>query len=185
MTELSTPGAVRKAVRAKIKEILVNRTDAGRAVYVSRSLPSDAEALPAIGIYTTGENAELFEVSPKLYQRDLSLLIEVNLVGDDDEDLDNQREAFGDVIEGLIEADETLGGLVDSIRLTGNEFAESSEGESPVGKLSILFTVRYYLEAVQKIDLDSLNEVQVNWKMSRPEGLPQEPDAQDVVNFES
>lgn len=184
MTALNTPGAVRRAVRERVKTILEGRTPAGGSVFVSRSLPDDAEALPAIGVYTTGENVERFNEAPKDYRRDLSLLIEVKLAGDNDEDLDRKREDFADVIEALIEEDETLGGIVSSLWLTGNEFAESSEGESPLGKISILYTVRYYLDPMKVTDLNEFQGVDVKYRIKRPEELPSTVDAQDTIELE-
>jgi hypothetical protein len=186
VTALNTPGAVRRAIREKIKAILVGQTPALNSVFISRSLPTEADALPAIGIYTTGETVERFNEAPKDYRRELSLMIEVNIAGDTDDDLDQKREDFADKIESLIEKDETLGGLVDSLWLTANEFAENSEGESPIGKLSVLYTVRFYMDAARPAeDLTEFQGADVDWKIKRPEELPTSVDASDEVNLET
>lgn len=184
MTELTTPGAVRRAVREKVKEILLGETDAGDAVYISRALPTDAEAMPAISIYTGDEAVELFDQSPKRYQRNLQLLIEVAIAGDTDDELDFERDKFGDKIEAILEEDETLGDLVDSIQLTSNELEQDATGESPTGKLSITYNVRYYLYPTTKEAVNEFEGADVKWRIKRPEELPDSVDAEDTIDVE-
>lgn len=185
MTALNTPGAVRRAIRERVKEILDGKTPAGAAVFISRSLPTDAEAMPAIGIYITGETVERFNEAPKDYRRDVSLLIEVNLAADTDDELDDKREIFADIIEDILERDETLGGIVDSLWLNGTEFAQDSGGEIPVGKISILYTVRFYLDAqLPSEDLFEFQGADVDWRIKRPEQTPTTVDAEDEINVQ-
>lgn len=185
VTELTTPGAVRRAVREKTKELLLGQTGAGANVFISRAIPNEAELLPVINIYTGDENVENFDESPKRYRRNLQLVIEVGLVGDDDDGLDLERDKFGDVIEAIMEEDETLDSLVDTINLVSNELRQDAGGESPSGKLSLTYDVRYFLYPTTKKAVHDFHGADVDWRLKRPEELPDSVDAEDTIDIES
>ena len=117
MTELKTPRLIKRAIKEYVRDVLKNKTSAGANVFISRSLPTQHEALPSILVYTTGENVSLFDVSYKRYRRSMNLRIECVTIGDDDEDLDLKLEEMGEVVEDYLDRDETFSGLINKVEL--------------------------------------------------------------------
>lgn len=183
MTELNTPGRVRRAIREKVQAILKGRTPAGDSVFVSRAIPSDTEYLPVVLIYTTGERVNDFDESPKRYRREMSLLIECIVAGDDDEDLDDKIEILADAVEALIEDDDQLGMKeVNGTVLSATEFTQDAKSASPVGRLALQYTVTYFIEAIAEKTFDDFKGADVDWRIKRPEQTPTTVDAENTIN---
>ncbi len=186
MTDLNTPGLVKREIRERIRKILLEKTDARALVFASRTLPNDAEAIPAILIYTLNENTEVFDRSPKRYRRDVSVAIECQTVGDDDNDLDLRLERLGDQVEKALEVDETLGDLVDSLELSGADYKSESNAESPTGNLILRYNVRYYLNALTERIWPPFEEVGNQWKVGHHDGEPDNVvEAEDEIEIET
>jgi hypothetical protein len=191
VTALNTPGRVKRKIREAIVEVLkTGNTLAGDNVVLSRATSTDADDLPQIAVYSISEGVELFDQSPKRYQRNMEVLIECAVAGDDDSDLDQKLEDLAEKVESILEANERLGlgDVVNSLTLIGTEYSSEGEGESPIGNLALRYTVQFYLYAIENQTLPDFKEIGSKWQVGHDGPLDEDDvviDAEDETEFEN
>lgn len=143
--------SVRAAIRHRAVESLKRiGTDAGERVYPSMIRPLWGEDLPCVLVYTRREDAEVFDVAPRSYDRTLALAVEVVAKGEgaDDGLLDDTLDRVAYQVEMVFNEDQTLGGLCESVLLKSTEVTLNMDGEEITGSAVMTFDVRYITDAV-------------------------------------
>lgn len=142
----------RTLIREAVKERLVAhfpaidpRISANR-ISIHRTTPLFAAKLPAILIYTRDERIEdQPNADPGLRYRKLELSIEIIASGDAAAE---EADELAQAVEAILDADETLGLLVEVTRLTRTEVDQGGEGDTPVLAVRLSFEVSYWTKAV-------------------------------------
>lgn len=186
MNELPILASVRKRnIRLKIQDLLLNKTDARERVYINRTIPTQAESLPVILIYSTGESIRRFNEAPKDYKRNLSIRIECVASGSKDDDLDLLLEQLADKVEEVMEIDDTLGDLVNKSELVSTDYQADPDAESPTGILALVYDVEFFTDAIQpgKDSLPQFTGTDANYNVGIDTGSPADnvPDTIDVA----
>jgi hypothetical protein len=188
MSEIKTRAFVKRKAKEAIQKLLNTIPNVQGRVSISRTIPTDAQNLPAILIYSIGETASIHNEAPRTYRRNLTVQIEVIAAGNDDDHLDFLLEDLGDKIENYMERDETLGDLVNRLELTGTSYQSEPDAQSPIGSLVFSYSVEIFTDA-QHLDDSNLEEFQGTdneWKVghhdSPPDGVV---DAVDEINVET
>lgn len=152
---------IRKEIRAKIVEILLNKTDAQYRVFPSRILPVWEQELPAILVYANSDTREI-DSQPKRYRVDLQVVIQV--IQKVSSKIDDELDLLGSQVEYQLDQDYSLGGLVEDIIHTSSELAMDKEGDTEIGKLELNFTCRYYQDSVADPEmLDDFDRLDTDW----------------------
>lgn len=178
----------RTAIRQKVAALLLNRTGAGKRVWPSRVRHFCAQRLPAIGVYTVEEDSPVDDVSPRVYKRTVTVLVEVLATAD--EGLDDALDALASEIEAVLMADPTWGGVADDSSLEGTEigFAAADEGERPFAALIMRWGADYETrpERADETTLDDFRTAHVDWDLGAPDpdGPDGETDATDTATLE-
>lgn len=177
-------GKLRKTIRKKVVEILLNKTDANEKVFPNATIPPWVEELPVILIYPKSEPASEFNVAPRELARDLDLTIEIIATGPE-ENSEAQTPASGgksleDIIDDIAEQiecemskDETLGGTADDSILTGTDFDFEGGGGQPIGAARLTYSVTYYTMSPRAVDkagpLDDFDTAKVEFNIDGDE----------------
>lgn len=150
--------AVKDRLVAQLPQVDPRITEA--RISIHRSTPLFAAKLPAILIYTRDERIEDAPAShPGIRYRKLELSVEVITSGEAAiEDADTLAQA----IEAILDADETLGLLVESTRLTRTEVDHDGDGDTPVLAARMTFEVSYWTKPVVDAGVLPL-QVLVSW----------------------
>jgi hypothetical protein len=165
--------AVKDRLVAQLPQVDPRITEA--RISIHRSTPLFAAKLPAILIYTRDERIEDAPAShPGIRYRKLELSVEVITSGEAAiEDADTLAQA----IEAILDADETLGLLVQGTRLTRTEVDHDGDGDTPVLAARMTFEVSYWTKPMVDEGVLPL-QVLVSWV---PEiGTPHEHSYQPV-----
>lgn len=118
-------------------------TPAGPRVYASRTMPLEAE-FPALVVYVSGEEeGERAGVGFPDYRRELPLVVAGVVEADDPEELDARVDALAEVIEGLVLADLSQGGLALDTEYQKTAFAAEGKGDSNRGAARVGFLITY------------------------------------------
>lgn len=174
----------RQAIREKVAALLLGRTEAGQRVWPSRMRHLSARKLPAIGVYTLEDSAQLADVSPRRYDRTATVLVEC--IATADENLDNLLDLLCAQVEAVLLADKTWGGVADDSALTkaSVSFARLDDGAEPFACLALEFEADYTTRPGQAdaTTLDDFLTAEVNWDL-RPHDPDADPDATDTVTL--
>ena len=142
----------RTLIREAVKERLVSQLPAidprisANRISIHRSTPLFQAKLPAILIYTRDERIEdQPNIDPGLRYRKLELSVEIIASG---ETAAEEADLLAQAIEAILDADETLGLLVEGTRLTRTEVDQGGEGETPVLAARLSFEVSYWTKPV-------------------------------------
>jgi len=143
---------IREAVAARLIEGLPKidaRISAAR-ISIHRSTPLFAGKLPALLIYTRDERIEEQpQADPGLRQRKLELAIEIVASGDA---AAQEADTLALAVETILDADQTLGLLVEGMRLTRTEVDQGGDGDLPILAARMLFEVMYWTQPLQAPD---------------------------------
>lgn len=184
--QTKTQSLVKLKIRQVIKDLLINKTEAGCNVFISRTTNIDHEELPAIIIYPNSERVEIFNTAPKNYKRTFGCKIEIIGVAGLDSDLDSQLERIAQEVENLLEINETedkaFGKLIDSLMVTGSNYTFSGEGQTPVGSLILDVDFVFYADSIPEglNNLPDLKGVDVKWQVGHHDSSPDTGDNLDV-----
>jgi len=187
MNETATRAFAKRKIKEEIQKLLLNKTGAQSRVSISRSIPTDAQDLPAILIYSTGENVDRFNEAPKNYRRTLNVNLEIIAAGNDDDHLDYILEDIGDKVEELMELDETLGGLANKLELSGSSYQSEPDAQSPIGSLVLAYQIEFFTDAPLpgSVCLDDFKGADTKWKVghhdSSPDNVVEAEDKIDVI----
>ena len=146
-------------------------------ISIHRSTPLFAGKLPAILIYTRDERIEEQpNADPGLRYRKLELSVEIIASGDAAAE---EADLLAQAVEAILDADETLGLLVEGTRLTRTEVDQGGEGDTPVLAARLSFEVSYWTRPV--VDEGEL-PLQVLYSWAPRIGIPHEPDYQPLLD---
>ena len=139
---------IREAVAARLSANLpkVDARITGARISIHRSTPLFAGKLPAILIYTRDERIEdQPHADPGLRYRKLELSVEIVASGDAAAE---EVDVLAQAVEAILDADETLGLLVEGTRLTRTEVDQGGEGDTPVLAARLSFEISYWTKPV-------------------------------------
>ena len=170
---------IREAVAARLIEALpkVDARITPARISIHRSTPLFAGKLPAVLIYTRDERIEdQPNADPGLRYRKLELSVEIIASGDAAAE---EADVLAQAVEATLDADETLGLLVEGTRLTRTEVDQGGEGDTPVLAARLSFEVSYWTRPV--VDEGEL-PLQVLYSWAPRIGIPHEPDYQPLLD---
>lgn len=170
---------IREAVAARLIDALpkVDARITPQRISIHRSTPLFAGKLPAILIYTRDERIEEQPTAdPGLRYRKLELSVEIIASGDAAAE---EADVLAQAVEAILDADETLGLLVEGTRLTRTEVDQGGEGDTPVLAARLSFEVSYWTRPV--VDEGEL-PLQVLYSGAPRIGIPHEPDYQPLLD---
>lgn len=139
---------IREAVAARLSANLpkVDARISAPRISIHRTTPLFAGKLPAILIYTRDERMEdQPNADPGLRYRKLELSIEIIASGDTAAE---EADVLAQAVEAILDADETLGLLVEGTRLTRTEVDQGGEGDTPILAARLSFEVSYWTKPV-------------------------------------
>ena len=170
---------IREAVKERLIEQLpkVDARITASRISIHRSTPLFAGKLPAVLIYTRDERIEEQpNADPELRYRKLELSIEIITSGDAAAE---EADVLAQAVEAVLDADETLGLLVEGTRLTRTEVDQGGEGDTPVLAACLSFEVSYWTRPVAD---DSALPLQVLYSWAPRIGVPHEPEYQPLLD---
>jgi hypothetical protein len=153
---------LRKQIRAAVRDLLLDNTDAGDRVFPSRVHPTYRLTYPAIFVFTTEEKAKTVQLAPRMYERTLTLKIQVVTAGvnvDSEDNIDTVMGQIEDLIDPVQQitgvGDDTDRGNVTISEYRGAEIDLFDEGQSDFASGVLDYEVKYYTE----VDYPELTEV--------------------------
>jgi hypothetical protein len=136
---------IRQQIREKFGTTLTGLTTTGSNVYESRVYPLENASLPALIIYTKSETSEPIVIgTQRLMSRELSVVVEGYAKATSN--FDDTIDTISKEVEAAIAADRTLDGLAKDTYLESTEIEFNSEGEKPLGYVSLTFLTNYYVK---------------------------------------
>ena len=174
----------RTLIREAVKERLVAQLPAidpritAARISIHRSTPLFAGKLPAILIYTRDERIEdQPNADPGLRYRKLELSVEIIASGDAAAE---EADVLAQAVEAILDADETLGLLVEGTRLTRTEVDQGGEGDTPVLAARLSFEVSYWTRPLETPEGELPLQVLYSWAPRI--GIPHEPEYQPLLD---
>lgn len=176
MSALHPRAVIRKAVAALLK----GKTVAGQRVFTSRVEAFGAHHLPAISVYTTDEDADTGDTSPRRYTRTTDVVVQA--VFDVDKDLDDAMDAMALQLEAVLLADPSWGGVADDSVLTKSAMYLAETGRSDLGCLALTFRAEYDTRPglLDEATLDDFATADVTYDLAPPDGSA---DAEDTITL--
>ena len=169
---------IRDAVRARLTGT-TPRTEAGDRVHVNRTTPLFAKALPAILVYARDERVDGTPDGPGgPTRRVLDLAIEIVAAG---EHADAQVDRIAAEVEIAFDEDDTLGRLVESMRLLRTEIDVDGDGDTPIVVARLGYEVVYW--TVREAGDDSAPPSDLRLKLFSPFGPPVESEYQSLTSL--
>ena len=136
---------IRQQIREKFGTTLTGLTTTGSNVFESRVYPLENASLPALIIYTKSETSEPIVIgTQRLMSRDLLVVVEGYAKATSN--FDDTIDTISKEVEAAIAADRTLDGLAKDTYLESTEIEFNSEGEKPLGYVSLTFLTNYYVK---------------------------------------
>ena len=139
---------IREAVAAQLSANLpkVDARITPARISIHRSTPLFAGKLPTVLIYTRDERIEdQPNADPGLRYRKLELSVEIIASG---EAAAEEADVLAQAVEAILDADDTLGLLVEGTRLTRTEVDQGGEGDTPVLAARLSFEISYWTKPV-------------------------------------
>src|SRR5210317_649365 len=136
---------IRQQIREKFGTTLTGLTTTGSNVFESRVYPLENASLPALIIYTKSETSEPIVIgTQRVMSRELSVVVEGYAKATSN--FDDTIDTISKEVEAAIAADRTLDGLAKDTYLESTEIEFNSEGEKPLGYVSLTFLTNYYVK---------------------------------------
>ena len=136
---------IRQQIREEFGTTLTGLTTTGSNVFESRVYPLENASLPALIIYTKSETSEPIVIgTQRLMSRELSVVVEGYAKATSN--FDDTIDTISKEVEAAIAADRTLDGLAKDTYLESTEIEFNSEGEKPLGYVSLTFLTNYYVK---------------------------------------
>ena len=171
---------IREAVKERLIEALptVDARITASRISIHRSTPLFAGKLPAVLIYTRDERIEEQpNADPGLRYRKLELSIEIITSGDAAAE---EADVLAQAVEAVLDADETLGLLVEGTRLTRTEVDQGGEGDTSVLAACLSFEVSYWTRPLETSE--GTLPLQVLYSWAPRIGMPHEPDYRPLLD---
>lgn len=166
-----------KNIRNAIRNTLEGETSAGDNVFAHRIADIDVNDLPAIQIENLGESISEYSKGPKIFERHMNLIIEIQVSEQTDQEAADMLDDIGEQIEQVIAQDETLACLCDFMRPTGYKNSFGNKAERPTHIRVLEYDVAYTTEYPKHIEDTAPLEI-VNTKVF----LPDATDPDEVMN---
>lgn len=131
----------RSAIRAALKALLLDETDAGANVYTNRDASLWESETPAILISTSEESANPTTFRHNRYTRDLTFEIAVKVKTNDA--VDDELDALIAQVETIMLNNASISGTVLGTFQTNTELRYDTEGEVAIGVGVLRFTSKY------------------------------------------
>ena len=132
---------LRQQIRERAASTLTGLSTTGSNVFQSRFYPLDkADNLPCILIYTENESINFQNLS-RIQNRELELIIEGIATGI--ANLDDTLDTIGKEIEIALQGDIGFNSLAYDSFLDSTEIQISNDGQQPIGKIHLKYTVFY------------------------------------------
>lgn len=124
-------------------------TAARDRVFETRVVPFNRKKLPAISVYSLSESVdpESAKSAPRELKRSLTLAIEAAVIATESMNLDDALDEISLEIEIALHRDDSLGGKVSDLVLSGTELDVVGDGENPVGVARLSYSATYYTYA--------------------------------------
>ncbi len=163
----------RQIIREKIRDLLLQKTWAEKRIYTNRSTALFESELPCILILTRDEAARKFTEAPRQLQRQLNVSIQAICRLQDD--IDDYLDSLALQIEILINVNPFLDETVADVILTGTEVAVSSEGNMPIGSITLNYQVEYYQYVPDENDFNASAFEKAHIQLNNSEDLIELP----------
>lgn len=145
----------RRLLRDAAKAALLGQTIAGARIDSGRpnplsQAPSAREAqteLPRIILYTKQTRSEVFDESPRRYKHEVELTVEATLAVGPSGSVDDALDGFEQQIVAALLLDDTLGGTVNDLKLTGSTNVIDDEGDRMLAAALITFSAEVFMFA--------------------------------------
>ncbi|MFK7827448.1 MAG: hypothetical protein AB8G05_25105 [Oligoflexales bacterium] len=140
---------LRKELRKRIKERLVNKTKACIKINVN---PSEYDhKYPFIEVFTPVDESELISNSIRATGHKLQVIIDVATQADK-ADIYDALDDLAEEIETQVEKDETFGNLTSALVLTKSETDAIFEGKRTTGFVRLTYEGSYVKQKTPKVD---------------------------------
>ena len=138
---------IRRQIRDAIITVLqANVPSVGMRVYPTRTYPVDANAMPALCVYTLSEESAVDSLGPSRgLTRVLDVVIEA--VTKVNSTLDDALDQICQEVESAIGLDTKFDGLVHDCLLTATRIAITGKGETETGSAAMTFRLQYRTRA--------------------------------------
>ena len=136
---------IRQQIREYFGTTLTGLSTTGSNVFESRVYPIENTKLPALVIYTKSETSEPIVIgTDRVMSRELSVVVEGYAKATTN--FDDTIDTISKEVEEAIAADRTLDGKAKDTYLESTEIEFNSEGEKPLGFVSLTFISNYYVK---------------------------------------
>ena len=136
---------IRQQIREYFGTTLTGLSTTGSNVFESRVYPIENTKLPALVIYTKSETSEPIVIgTDRVMSRELSVVVEGYAKATTN--FDDTIDTISKEVEEAIAADRTLDGKAKDTYLESTEIEFNSEGEKPLGVVSLTFISNYYVK---------------------------------------
>jgi hypothetical protein len=136
---------IRQQIREYFGTTLTGLSTTGSNVFESRVYPIENTKLPALVIYTKLETSEPIVIgTDRVMSRELSVVVEGYAKATTN--FDDTIDTISKEVEEAIAADRTLDGKAKDTYLESTEIEFNSEGEKPLGFVSLTFISNYYVK---------------------------------------
>lgn len=180
-----------KLLRQAAVNALVGKTRAGAKVFSNRpnplqqapsALPGGAKELPAIIVYTRSTRSEVFDESPRRYKHETELTVEAALEVTAGTEIDDDLDEFEQEVLDALLVDDTLGGTVDDLQLTGSTNTIGGDGAKLLAAVIITFEARHftYAPAEDTQSLDDLDHVHTEYSLGGAQDDPRDRAQTDI-----
>jgi hypothetical protein len=142
------------------------RTAAGDRVRKSRHAPNTTDQLPVISVFSLEE--PIHESSASTAPRELKRTASIEIVGwvVASANVDDVFDALVLQIEAVMDGDPQFDGYASDSILENTQFAESLEGERPIGAVSMTYTCTYFTQARRALPTDDFETAGVTTNVS-------------------
>ena len=138
-------GNKRKEIRTALAALLNGSTSAGDRVFPSRVHPTYRLTYPAVFVFATEEKSTTVQLVPRMYERTLSLKIQVVTAGVTSDSEDEIDTVMGQ-IEDLVDPVRQLTSDVTITEYVGAQIDLFSEGSSDFASGILEYEAKYYTE---------------------------------------
>jgi len=179
----------RKIIRHAIRDLLIGKTAAGTRVYTNRRTALWDNALPAIVIFTSSQDDELFNVSPRDLKRSVQIGIELVTAAEGVIPLDDVMDDLSEQVERILfnnpmlrrHIDDADGAVAEPLLPLRTETDTNYEGIKPIGGMRLNWEAIYYQNAgeYETCALADFHKTEIDWDLA-PQDF--DLDATDLVD---
>lgn len=180
MSPAAAPLHPRAVIRKAVAALLAGKTVAGPRVFTSRVKPFSSRHLPAIGVYTTDEDADPGDTSPRRYTRTPDVVVQC--LFEVDEALDDAMDAMALQLEAVLLPDPTWGGVAEDSVLVKSTMLFAEFGRAEYGCLELTFRAEYDSRPglLNEASLNDFATAEVTYDLAKADGTP---DAMDRISL--